>query len=104
MPIVPTRLMEAGQQRQPERFSFRTPSITLSNSANKVSSVLDASRPLILRDLRERAQRPAAIDLAVGRMRRQDGGRRLAVLAPSLERRQRVEDVWTFAAAAVRHP
>src|SRR5258705_4133411 len=71
--------------------------------ADEVLGVVDAARSLVARDLWIRAERTAAIDLAGGRVRRQDRGGRLALLAPLLERRQRVEDVGALAAAAVSH-
>src|SRR5436853_640226 len=60
-------------------------------SAHEIRRVVDAAAALVLRHLRERAERAAAIDLAIGRVRGEDRRRRLALLAPLLERGQRVE-------------
>src|SRR6185503_6546631 len=69
----------------------------------EVFRLVDAPGSLVLRELWIWAERTAAIDLAGGRVRRQDRAGRRALLAPVFERRQRVEDVGALAAAAVSH-
>src|SRR5437879_1457939 len=104
---VPTRLMERARRRRREIFSYsfcRGAVVADRLAAREIRGIIDAAASLVLRDLRERAERPAAIDLAVGGVRRGDRCRRLALLAPLLERRERVEDVRSLAAAAVCHP
>src|SRR6185436_14556764 len=71
--------------------------------ADKVRGLIDAARALVRRDLRIRAQRTRAIDRAALAVRRDDHGRRRALLHPLLERADLVEVVGAFAAAAVRH-
>src|SRR5262249_53076810 len=55
-------------------------------TAREIRRFVDAAAALVFRHLRERAERPAPIDLAVARMGREDRGRRLSLLAPLLER------------------
>src|ERR1044072_2145404 len=72
----------------------------LRRRAAPVGRVLQVARALVLRVLRIRADRPreAALLLLAKNLRR-----RLALLAPLLERRDRVERVRARAAAAVLH-
>src|SRR4051812_42338664 len=72
-------------------------------AAHEVGRLVDAAGAPVLRNLRERTERTAAIELAVSPVRRDDGRRSLALLTPLLERRERVEHVRSLAAAAMRH-
>src|SRR4029434_7748118 len=69
----------------------------------KVVRLVDAAGSLVSRDLWIRAERTRAVHFAADRMCREDGGGRLSLLPPLLERGQRVKDVRPFAAAAVPH-
>src|SRR5262245_30529222 len=72
-------------------------------STVKVVRLVDAAGSLVHRHLRIGTERTRAVHFAAGRMRGEDRGRRLPLLAPLLERAQRVKDVRPFAAATVAH-
>src|SRR5262249_49377617 len=78
--------------------------LALALLADKARRLIDASASFVRRNLRVRAERTRTIHLALFRVRRDDLIRRLALLHPLFERRDLVEVVRAFAAAAVRHP
>src|SRR4051812_14345406 len=71
--------------------------------AAEVRRVVAAAGPFPARDLWIETERPRAIDLAAGAVRRDQLVRRHALLDPLLERRQMIELVRSGAAAAVAH-
>src|SRR5437773_1640414 len=73
---------------------------SLRRGAGPVRRVLEIARALVLRVLRVRAEWARQARALVGRRYRR---RRQGLLAPFLERADRVERVWTVAATAVPH-
>src|SRR5437867_3459281 len=77
--------------------------IALRRFTNEARRIVDASRALVLRDLRIWTERPRPIRDATAHVRRDDLGWRLSVLHPLLQCPERVETARTFTTAAMRH-
>src|SRR6478609_5623238 len=71
--------------------------------AGKVRRFVDASRPVVRRNLRIRAKWSCAIDGPVRHVRGDNLFGRSLLLDPLLERGNRIEHVWPLTAAAVAH-
>src|SRR5215831_14506898 len=79
------------------------PPFPLWDTALEVRGFVDAARAFVLGNLGIRTQGTRAIHFTVGAVRSLEPVRGLAVFHPLLERAHFVENIWTFAAAAMAH-